>query len=174
MKIQEFAFDDKKLLDSCMKRFCYYHENGIVGNKIYEGYNFPVNVIHNFTEKLTKDELWLKQNIKREVVYIVGYMKGNKEVRIHELRHADFYTNVKIQHDIKHVWKSLPKNIRTDIESQFASLGYNRNVWIDELYAYLNDRTFWSKKVYKMLSETYDFHTNKNEFKTKNSLYYRK
>ena len=156
MKIQEFSFEDKKLLDDCMNRFCYYHENGIAGNKIYEGYNFPVDVINNFT-KLTKNEIWLQKCIKRDTVYVIGYMTGNDEVRIHELRHADFYTNFKTQSEIKDIWKSLPKNIRTDIESQFTRLGYNRNVWMDELYAYLQDKTFWSKKVYKILSETYYF-----------------
>ena len=171
MTIQEFSFIDKKKLDNCMNRFCYYHENGSFGSRIYDGYNFPVDVIYNFTQ-LTKSEIWLKKQIKHGVRYIIGYMLKDEEVKIHELRHAKFYTTSSIQNEIKQVWELLPKDARTQIETQFCRLGYNKNVWIDEFYAYSQDKTFWPKKIYRIIFETYTSYKRKNEFKTKTTIYY--
>jgi hypothetical protein len=150
MTIQEFPFTDKKLMDNCMKRFCYYHENGNIGSKIYEGYNFPVSVIKNFSI-LTTEEKWLKDNITKETIYIIGFMKNNRDVREHERRHAIFYTNSNIENYTKKIWTMLPEKVKNDIGKQFSRLGYNKKVWLDELYAYLYDKAFWSRKNYNIL-----------------------
>jgi hypothetical protein len=101
------------------------------GENEFVGFNFPASV-------LQESETTLYSYLP-SIQYVIAYMKGDKETKAHEERHAHYYLSKPYRTSVKKAWrllrKSNPKRHRS-IVKRLRKDGYQRKVWIDEFQAY--------------------------------------
>lgn len=100
---------------------------GFIKNRI--GYNFPskfiVQNIPDFNKDLHK--------------YVIAYIRGDLQVKKHELCHALFYLSEKYKKVWIKKWNLLNPNIKQKIEKKLKYMGYSDSFIIDEFQAYTQD-----------------------------------
>lgn len=123
-------------------KFTYYDD--------WSGFNVPGHIAEEFFKVFSdlsrKEKKLLKfivPAIKRgQKFYIIGIpMRLGREILVHELAHAFFYTSPKYKKEMLHLVQNLPSEIRTQIYVKLKKLGYCNAVLKDETQAYLATTT---------------------------------
>lgn len=125
----------------------------------WSGFNFPGNIINklhqmkhdgmkglidhnkyddNMLEASNKCASSLSKNFSDYNFYIIGCLKDNTETLDHEISHGLFYLNAEYKKEATKLVKALPKRIRTSMEKMLTKTGYTKQVFIDEINAYLS------------------------------------
>lgn len=73
--------------------------------------------------------------------YIIGVLKGQTKTLNHEICHGLFYLNSEYKKEATKLVKSLSIKIRTNFENMLSKNGYTKQVFIDEINAYLSTDT---------------------------------
>jgi hypothetical protein len=85
---------------------------------------------------------WKNSGYNEEVeagkFYIIGCLKGNAKTLDHEISHGMFCLNSEYKKEATKLVKALPVKIRTSMEKMLAKGGYTKQVFIDEINAYLS------------------------------------
>ena len=120
----------------------------------WSGFNFPSHIMNDciklFLGQLDSDHNKYDKNMKlaynecermcndTEKFYIIGCLKGNTETLDHEICHGLFYLNSEYKKEATKLVKNLPAKLRTSMEKMLAKTGYAKQVFIDEINAYLS------------------------------------
>ena len=154
------------------EKFTYY--------KDWEGFNVPNYVFNEFFngsfDPLTKKEQWLLNKVskiksKGSPYYIIGYVKGSKNTKKHEMAHALFYTNPSYFYEVLDaLWQSdefYYKEMDV-LDEHLLSMGYHEDTIIDETHAYilcektyLKDQGLWAdsfESIKKELNRIYRYY----------------
>lgn len=129
----------------------------------WHGFNIPDHVLEDFDYifNVLEGDITLKENnlfgilpiYKRNKYYVIGAIKGDKDVIYHELAHALFYLNKDYKKEMKKLVNELPKRIRKRVEKHLLNIGYSKTVLADEIQAYfstgLRDNMLTEKQLEK-------------------------
>ncbi len=117
--------------------------------KDWAGFNVPGSVVLNFNilfQDITKKEEAMLGKIdyfKAENFYILGAVKGEKDVMQHETAHGLYYLNKEFKKEMNALLKQIPKAMKKQIKKYLLSKGYCRQVIQDESQAYLATGFKW-------------------------------
>ena len=114
----------------------------------WSGYNIPGNIVNKFTPKdgETSREEELLDAISEFIgdydfaagdFYLIATIKGG-DAMDHELVHATYYLNKEYCNHANQLVKELPKEISSTMKATFKEMGYAKEVYIDEINAYLS------------------------------------
>lgn len=110
-------------------------EKGIDDDNIYD--DDMASAYHICAKKLDKNHnmngCWSSNDF-----YIIGCLKSNTRTLQHEIAHGMFYLNSEYKKEATKLVKALPVRIRTSMEKMLAKTGYTKQVFIDEINAYLS------------------------------------
>ena len=104
------------------------------GENTFVGFNFPVTAIR------PQDQI-LYSIIQQypTLLYVIAYMKGDKNTIDHEKRHALYYCNPDYKKRVKRSWTKLKRSsplTYVKIKNKLKRDGYQPKVYIDEFQAY--------------------------------------
>lgn len=180
VRIQEFyespQFKNKVFT---LKEFKYWYiknsNSGKISGKFtyytdWVGFNFPDWVLKEFKSKFKlykKEKEFLEiieNNIIEDKFYIIGTSSKNEEVIRHETAHALYYLNEEYKNKINEELKKLSGYIKNKIYNYLKQTGYNKDVWNDEMHAYIIcpadylpvKRSTLNKIKIKQIFETYE------------------
>ena len=114
----------------------------------WAGFNIPGSVIadmlwqHGILDPndydKTMEEIWEECNKKSEDgrFYLIG-VSDEGQVLEHEISHGYFYLYPEYKKEMTKLVKALPKEIKTKMKSTLKSMGYTKEVYVDEMQAYL-------------------------------------
>ena len=146
-------------------KFTYYND--------WSGFNIPGHIVDDFAthfSDLSKDEMWLLRKVMakripkrisinggysaRDRFYIIGYQKGQKGTKLHELAHAKYHIDPSYAVSCVLELARIKKSTRNRIFAHFEKIGYNKSVFWDELQAYiiadksyLKSKRLWTKEL---------------------------
>lgn len=112
----------------------------------WNGFNIPGNIIKEIWDKgiLDKnrydDEMLQVYNTckaKSSKFYLIGAV-GNSHALKHEIAHGFFYTIPEYRLEMQKLVKSIDTNLYSEMQDILRAYGYCRDVWIDEIQAYLS------------------------------------
>lgn len=117
----------------------------------WAGFNFPSFIIDKLlndigiTDRNKYDDFILESYnmIKNKYYYddnfyIIGATAGNEKTIKHEIAHGFFYTNPEYKKEMKKLVKALPADKIEKFNTHLASVGYTKQVFVDEIQAYLS------------------------------------
>lgn len=118
---------------------------------MWEGYNIPGHIFDEWIELFKYDELTefeqelyhvvREYRVKEKAFYIIAALEKDKNTIDHELAHALWYLNTMYHMDMLELNTELrnqfPEN-KKRLEEYLYELGYNKNVYLDEIQAYLS------------------------------------
>lgn len=113
-------------------------------NNDWWGFNMPSSVLKPFytgkfdpLSELEKD--FLKRMKKYKDVYIItAFGKINMRILKHEIAHGLFYTDKNYRKNAIKILEAVPSKQKKQIYAFFKKHnGYHKDVWIDELHAYI-------------------------------------
>jgi len=117
---------------------------------MWEGYNIPGHIFNEWIELFKYDEftefeqdlfnLVIKHRPKEGMYYIIAALEKDARTIDHELAHALYYLNPCYRTDVSVLTNSLelhfPDHVKR-LKKYFKELGYHKNVYDDEIQAYL-------------------------------------
>ena len=118
----------------------------------WAGFNVPSNIIfdlyyeHNILDLNEYDAIFNKILDKINTVassdenkyYLIGSQKGNQTTIDHEVAHAFYYLYPAYKKEANKIIKQLPKRLEKKITDWLLEIGYNKEVFKDEIQAYLS------------------------------------
>ena len=120
----------------------------------WSGFNFPSNKFiecrdlipdYNGTSDYNKYDANMDEACarceglaKENSFYIIGCLKNNTKALDHEISHGMFHLNSEYKKEATKLVKALPIKIRTSMEKMLARTGYTKQVFVDEINAYLS------------------------------------
>ena len=115
-------------------------------NNDWWGFNMPLTIFKPFYEgkfnplTIQEKELLKKlESFKKNNHYLItAFGKVNMKILKHEIAHGLFYTNKKYKKEIVSKLKEINKDSKRKIFEFFKKHnGYHKDVWTDELHAYI-------------------------------------
>lgn len=113
------------------------------------GFNIPSSIIDDIQSLFIVDlnkydyEMFmlhkrLTEEVGGEDYYLIGSQPGNQHLLDHELAHGMYYTIPAYKAQMERLVKQLPANVRKASYSWLKSIGYTREVFVDETHAYMS------------------------------------
>jgi len=122
------------------KKFTYYTD--------WNGFNFPSHILNPFYsgkfKSLSAAEKRILKTFKDKdgKFYVIGTAKGGDiATRQHEIAHALFYLDKQYKADVTSVVNLLSKKDYEKFTDELKYLGYTKQVYVDEIHAYLLSHT---------------------------------
>lgn len=142
-KVLCFEFSSKFTMKSCLETFIMLYENKPYIENL--GCYFPTTSALKWirdTEGRVKNEnqKTFMHHIKinsQKCVYVVAFVKGETNMKLHCLRHARFFIDYRYRSRVEHVWRNLDMRTKFQIAQALDSMGYPEHLWIDEFQAYI-------------------------------------
>lgn len=136
-------FIDSDYMESCLGSFSTASE-GFVPERI--GHNIPMSVIHSYMKSKGKrggDGSDIEQSTYKlictclpDAEYVIGYICGDTETRLHEYQHAKYFFSREYREEVRRKWESLDEKVRNRYYTQLKEWGYSDEVVLDEFQAY--------------------------------------
>jgi hypothetical protein len=113
----------------------------------WNGFNIPGDIIKKVHDAFILSRTiydyemlaaWRECNTKSngKKFYIIGVVKGNGALD-HEIAHGKFYLDPEYKKESIKMVKTLPSEIRMEMNSALKKLGYTPKVYVDETQAYM-------------------------------------
>lgn len=121
-------------------------ENGVVSYySDWSGFNIPGDKLQEFDSRFcdwTKRELKLLKLIDKHTkgmdkFYVIAAKEGDVQTMDHEIAHAMFYLDDDYRKAASKLVAVMDPTMRQKMEKIFLEWGYARQVWVDELNAYM-------------------------------------
>lgn len=112
--------------------------------KSWSGFNIPGHVLNMFFANfdLTSREKALRDLIAKNTpgnrFYVIAARKGDALTMDHEVAHAMFYLDEDYRKAASKLVKQMDPKLRKKLETTFKEWGYAREVYVDELNAYMS------------------------------------
>jgi hypothetical protein len=132
-----------------------YGDGAFTYTKDWNGFNIPAIKIFEVLNSLGVETAWdkmheydycmfgivskIKEQLKDENFYLIGIHSDDKdkETQRHEIAHGLFWTNSEYRNKMTALVKALPKTAKTHLKKVLRKRGYCKNVFIDEIHAYM-------------------------------------
>lgn len=134
------------------------HENVFTYPSDWAGFNIPMDIVHQVQVQLGIQDFNKYDEVMKQIIlkiekkihkkengyrtigsnYIIGTLKGNKDVMKHEMAHGFYHVYPFYKLDMDKLYSKLSKNSKQILEGKFKSMGYHKSVWKDEAQAYLS------------------------------------
>lgn len=112
----------------------------------WSGFNFPLRVLSECYDKLTKpetpydkvmDKILAKLKCQSPDTYIIGAQDAKGDTFKHEVCHAMYFTNKSYKKQMDKLTKDLPEKNYNAFKNNIIKMGYAPKVVNDEIQAYL-------------------------------------
>ena len=137
-------FNSMGLMNTYMEDISCFYEGKTTNMR--SGHNFPKSILINYFKSilqsskttLTREKQFMFTLLEKHPTaqYIIGYVKGDVKTKLHELKHALYYTDQNYKDSVNQFWKNMDAETRERITSFLKALGYCDDVLIDEFQAY--------------------------------------
>ncbi len=115
--------------------------------KDYAGYNIPANLIPHVQDEVGIEDpnkydkeirkIFSKLGKEPSKSYLIGSLKGDNSVKMHELAHGMFFVDQEYKQEMLGQIKKLNKDAVKVLKVALKQIGYAKEVFEDEMQAYM-------------------------------------
>lgn len=132
-----------------LKHFTYFND--------WSGFNLPLSSLEkcydSISDKNDYDHFmkqiaeFIRRDCGDSAAYLIGTRIGETTTINHEIAHGLYFVNEDYKLEMYELVEKLPKEIRTHLNKTLKQMGYNSNVFVDEIQAYLSTGLYKKMKV---------------------------